>query len=338
VSAPGGGAIDCVAGVDGGGSKTACLLVTRDGQALGEGVAGPSNYQSVGAALTLSALRESLAAAVAAAVAGGRSLRVSGLCLALAGVDRPADRDAVRVLTQELFDRPPAGLSWNLPADGTVIVNDAVAALVGGTGRAEGVVCVAGTGSIAFGMNGAGQRSRAGGWGHVLGDEGSGYAVGLAALRAVCRAADGRGPETVLSRLVLDECGLSHASGLIGLAYGGWGAPQIARLAPLCGAAAATGDAVAGAILEEAAAELALAAATVAGELGLGSGSGEAAPVGFEVVTSGGLWTGLTGLRERFSGGLRRLAPAASVIDPRHTPVQGAALLARGAAGWVGPD
>ena len=83
--------------------------------------------------------------------------------------------------------------------DQVVIVNDATAALVGGTGHPFGVVCVAGTGSIAFGVNRAGERARAGGWGHLLGDEGSGYAIGLEALRAVCRASDGRGPQTALT-------------------------------------------------------------------------------------------------------------------------------------------
>jgi N-acetylglucosamine kinase len=334
VSATAAATVDCVAGVDGGGSKTACLLASASGEPLGEGRAGPSNYQSVGAARTLDALHEAIAAAAAAAGGAAHRLRVAGLCLALAGVDRPDDLEAVRALTRDLLARPPAGVTWDLPPDGVVIVNDAVAALVGGTGRTEGVVCVAGTGSIVFGMNRAGRRSRAGGWGHLLGDEGSGYAIGLAALRAVCRAADGRGPETTLTRLVLDECRLSQASGLIGLAYGGWGVPQIASLAPLAGAAAATGDAVAVAILDAAAAELAGAAGAVARDLGLLGAPGEPVGDGFEVVTSGGLWTGLTGLRERFAADLGRLAPGANVIGPRHSPVEGAVLLARRAAGW----
>jgi N-acetylglucosamine kinase len=314
-------------GVDGGGSKTACRVAGADGTPLGEATAGPSNYQTVGEAGTLAALAEATAGAVAAAA---RPLRAVGLCLALAGVDRPADREALRRVTAALLDRPAPGLAWDVHPEQVEIVNDAVAALVGGTGRTAGVVCVAGTGSIAFGMNRAGERARAGGWGHLLGDEGSGYAIGLAALRAVARAADGRGPATALTDLVLARCHLDDPSGLIGLAYGAWQPADVAGLAPVVGAAAA-GDAVAEGILTDAAAELALAATTVARVLGFL----EPASARFEVVTAGGLWSGLPGLRARFAATVHDEAKGAIVIAPRRSPVEGAVLLARRAAGLV---
>jgi N-acetylglucosamine kinase len=277
----------------------------------------------------------SLAAAIqGAAEAAGRPLRVVGLCLALAGVDRPADLAVLRRIAGSLLQRPLQGVTWELGSHEVVIVNDATAALVGGTGSPFGVVCVAGTGSIAFGVNRAGERARAGGWGHLLGDEGSGYAIGLEALRAVCRASDGRGPQTALTALVLERCGLPDASGLIGQAYGGWGPADVAAFAPCVGTASDGGDAEALAILDRAADELALAARTVASRLGfLEPGAGP-----FPVVTSGGLWGGLPRLRSRFAAVLRDVVPAAEVMAPRETAAAGAVRLALQAAGLLDLD
>jgi N-acetylglucosamine kinase len=317
-------AIECVAGIDGGGSKTSCLLATLDGTPLGEGTGGPANYQTVGEARTLAALAE-----VTAAAAGeGPPIRVVALCLALAGVDRPEDLVALRRVVETLLARSDAGLRWDVAPDRVVIVNDAVAALVGGTGRTSGIVCVAGTGSIAFGMNRAGERRRTGGWGHLLGDEGSGYALGLAAVRAVCRACDGRGPTTALTDLVLRHCGVPDPTGLVGLAYGTWGPSDVAALAPLVGSASTAGDAVAGSIVDEAATELALATFTVAGALDMRH-------VACEVVAAGGLWAGVPRLRDTFTRRIHETLPEAEVITPRASPVAGAVLLARQATGAI---
>ena len=85
-----------------------------------------------------------------------------------------------------------------------LVVNDALIALQAGVGDAPGIVIVSGTGSIAYGRNDRGEASRAGGWGYVLGDEGSGYWIGRLALRAVVRHADGRGRATSLTPRLLD--------------------------------------------------------------------------------------------------------------------------------------
>src|SRR5207247_10758037 len=122
---------------------------------------------------------------------------------------------AAGVLAQDTGD-----FRWALDLDRVVIENDAVASLVGGIGRRVGVVTVAGTGSIAFGMNARGERRRAGGWGYLLGDEGSGYAIRLAGLRAVCRAHDGRGSATALTTLVGREYELASPPDPTARAYG----------------------------------------------------------------------------------------------------------------------
>ncbi len=321
----------CVIGIDGGGTKTLCVVAAEDGAELGRALGGPSNYQTRGEAATREVLAETIGAALQAARrACSGVLEVRAVCYALAGVDRPDDVAALRRLAGEIVaivSQQVPGVQWTASAE-TVIVNDAVASLVGGTGRKLGVVVVAGTGSIAFGMNARGERCRAGGWGRLLGDEGSGYDVGLSGLRAVCRAADGRGPPTALTQLVLDAFGLREAQQLIGLAYGTWGVAEIAAVAPLVLRAAEEGDEVAGAIVDRAAGELALAATTVIRRLGLEQAA-------FDVVTSGGLWQGSARLCRRFATLVAHAAPHATMTSPRAEPAAGAVLLAREALGLI---
>ena len=316
----------CVIGIDGGGTKTACEIARLDGAPLGQATGGPSNYQTIGREATRGVLGQVISAAVRAA---GRAhgLDVQALCLAMAGVDRPADRAAVTEIATALTHDGSLGVHW-APDVRIAIENDAVASLVGGAGRMLGVVVVAGTGSIAFGMNASGERRRAGGWGHLLGDEGSGYAIGLAGLRAVARAHDGRAPATALTDLVLAALHLASPTDLIGLAYGRWGVPDVAAIAPLVFRAEADGDAVAAEIVEAAAAELALAGSAVIRGLCLEQEA-------FDVLTSGGAWQGSTRLRAGFAAAVATAAPRARVTAPREPPVRGAVLLALKAAGAV---
>jgi N-acetylglucosamine kinase len=299
-----------------------CLVAAEDGTPLGRAEAGASNYPGVGLEVAVERVREALdaalrsAAARAGAAARGEAPRLAGICLALAGVARPEDEGAWRSVLASL----PVG---DAPAR---ITHDAMAALVGGTGRAVGVVVIAGTGSIAFGVNERGEEGRAGGWGYLLGDEGSGYAIGLAGLRAVCRAADGRVPGNTLTQLVLARHALERPEQLIRVAYGDWKPADVAAHAPLVLRAAAEGDAAAREIVVEAAGELALAATAVIGRLRMDDG-----PV--EVVVSGGLWEGSDLLGAAFAQQLGCAVAGARVIRPRHEAAFGAVLLARQAAG-----
>ena len=308
----------CVIGIDGGGTKTVCIVAAEDGSELGRAQGGPSNYQTIGVAGARGALGQVIEEATRQV---GSEFAIHGLCLALAGVDREPDRQAVRSIVAQLLADGAGRLPWRVSPADAIITNDAVAALVGGAGRRLGVVVVAGTGSIAFGLNAQGQQRRAGGWGYLLGDEGSGYAIGLAGLRAACRAADGRGAPTALGERLLAAFGLSEPTDLIGLVYGRWGVPQIAAVAPLVFDSAAQGDRVAKEIVEAAADELALAAAAVIRGPALSDQR-------FDVVTAGGVWSGAPALRERFAAAVRAVVPLARVVPPRREPVWGAVLLA----------
>src|SRR5262249_43297302 len=133
---------------------------------------------------------------------------------------------------------------------------------------AAGIVIIAGTGSIVYGRNAAGEAARAGGWGHMIGDEGSGYWIGREALAAVMRAGDGRGPATDLTAEILSHFAGDDLSRLPRIVYDR-GTPRaaVAEVGPIVQRMADAGDAVATRILERAADELVLAAESVASRL-----------------------------------------------------------------------
>ena len=108
--------------------------------------------------------------------------RVASACLGLSGVDRPSDISLIRSWAD----------SFQI-AERLMIVNDARLVLAAGTPAGHGVGLICGTGSIAFGRSPDGKMSRAGGWGYILGDEGSGYDIAIQAMRAATQAIDGRG-------------------------------------------------------------------------------------------------------------------------------------------------
>jgi N-acetylmuramic acid 6-phosphate etherase len=246
-----------VLGIDGGGSKTLALLADERQHVLGRGTGSSSNYQAVGADAALSALDEAIGAACTSA--GLPSSALAAVCIGLAGVDRPEDR--------ALF------LGWanrRLPGIPLTLVNDAQLVLAAGTPEGWGAALICGTGSIVYGEDAEGRRARAGGWGYLLGDEGSGYAIGQAGLRAVMRAFDGRGPRTALTQVILAYWNLSTPTDLVGRVYGETLLPaDMAALAPLVEAAGAGGDEVAREILQEAGRELALAVQAVVRALDL---------------------------------------------------------------------
>jgi N-acetylglucosamine kinase len=188
------------------------------------------------------------------------------------------------------------------------------------------VVVIAGTGSIAVGYDGAGRKARAGGWGHVLGDEGSGYQIAQRGLNAATRARDGRGPATALLERLPQAAGAASLEGLASRIYlEGWSAAQIAALAPIVLDAAGEGDAVARGIVASSGHELSRAAVAVIRTLGIDDAR-------FEVVLSGGIFAGSPAVVEAVGEEVRAFAPGAEVHLPRHEPVVGAILLALRAA------
>lgn len=326
--------MSCVLGIDGGGSKTVCVLMDNTGQVLGRGEAGASNYQSVGIKATLHSIQSAICAsaveaqkknvpelnAQATKVTG--TVKIEAICLGLAGVAREADIQVVHSLVQQLKNSNFLPITWALQPSNVVICNDAMIALAGGVGHTVGIVAIAGTGSIVFGRNHQGYTKRVGGWGHILGDEGSAYKIAIQGMQAALRAYDGRGLPTSLQERLKQHLGLQSIEDLIEVIYQrGWGVKEIAALAPLVDCAASEGDEVANTIIEQAVKELVEATSIVIDAI-FSSRSV------FEVVTTGSVWQGRSKMRERFKASIITLAEGAKVIFPRYEPAYGAGLLA----------
>lgn len=241
-------------GIDGGGSKTLAVVVDEHGAERGRARAGSSNYAAVGLEVAIGHMYE---AAEGAARAAGALLPVAAVWLGLAGID---SLHAHGLLLPHL-----QGLAQYIR-----LTNDAELVL-GGLEGMVGVALIAGTGAIALGRNAQGEARRAGGWGHVLGDEGSGYDIGRCALQAVMRASDGRGEATALLPAILSEWEVADTSDILARVYPTTHKAVIARLSPLVLRVAEAGDRVASDIVSRAADELALAASTVGSALGFGS-------------------------------------------------------------------
>ncbi|MBN2392896.1 MAG: hypothetical protein JXR84_19345, partial [Anaerolineae bacterium] len=244
---------DFVIGIDGGGSKTTALIADLAGNILGRGMSGPSNYLVIGAEAAYAALDAAVEVA-----AGGRPARPAALCLGMAGAARPADQAVIRAWADARYPGVPV-----------VITHDARLALAAGTPAGWGIAVLCGTGSMVYGEDSQGQAARADGWGYLLGDDGGGYAIGQAALRAVARAADGRGPQTALTETILEYWSLAQPQDLIGHVYKSAQRADIAALAALTQAIALQGDAVAETILQDAGRELAVSVEAVARRLKL---------------------------------------------------------------------
>ena len=295
-----------VLGIDVGGTKTVCLLADEDGHVLANGREEGANLQGAGE-LAL----EKVLHLVMESTLDGTGVIPSAICLGIAGVDRAADEAVVRSIMRRI------GYKARI-----LIVNDALIALEAGVGDASGIVIVSGTGSIAYGRDTEGRAARAGGWGYVLGDEGSGYWIGRLALRAVVRHADGRGRITSLTPRLLNHFGVQKASELINKVYHEELPPKsIAALAQYVQQSRDEGDMVANGILNRAADELMTAASAVMARLDLTDKA-------FTFVLAGGMFHAVPWLCDQLQLLLPALASQSRVMRLDEEPALGAVRLA----------
>ena len=355
-----------VLGIDGGGTKTVAWLArcgpAGDLSVVGRGTAGPANPQAVGFAKATENLDRAVAAAfdeaatrcaigpvkdqgpgargqgpdASSSIINHQSSIIAATVLALAGSDRDENR---RVFEQWAAERRLAGRFR--------VVHDALPVLVAGSPDGWGVALIAGTGSLAFGQDqpsgrcppsvGArdGRTARAGGWGFRFGDEGSGYAIAVAGLRAAAKCADGRGPATLLLEKLLGRLALEDPAGLIpaisrldarptfGRDPRSVGAPAaVAALADVVTQTAEQGDAVAQQIVHEAAGELAGMIAAVVRRLDLPA-------AGFPLALAGGALLGSQRLQTCLSTHLDSLGLSPDPVTKVPEPVLGALKLAQ---------
>lgn len=300
-------------GVDGGGTQTTAVVVDENWRVLGQGSAAGSNYHTVGIDNTIAHIAAAINGALSAAGLGRADITAAGF--GLAGVRRPPDFERMTPRLQSLgFEK------FHLD-------HDAAAAWAGALECQPGVIVIAGTGSIAFGVNAQGERAIAGGWGWLLGDEGSGYWIGREALRKVCALADGRDERqaSVFTTAILRHFGLSSANDLVDYVYQqpGLSREQTASLAQVVLRCAEQGDFVAKDIFFHAGVELATTAEAVMARLNMGEEC--------FVSYTGGVWEAQAFVLPAFKGMLKRLngLPETQILLPCYPPAVGAAMLAR---------
>jgi N-acetylglucosamine kinase-like BadF-type ATPase len=271
---------------------------------IGRGLGGASNHHSIG----LDQARRGIEEAIESALQAAENPTVSAACWGMAGLDWPEDERLINQLARQLFPTIPIE-----------VVHDSTIALVGGTdGKTSGVVII----SIVVGYHPSGRIERASGWGHLLGDEGSGHFIALQGLTAATRARDGRDRETSLVQDFVDETGEESFESLANRIYlEDWSAPDIAALAPVVINAADQEDQVALAIIDRAANELALGAKVVIQKLGLQGDT-------FDVVLSGGIFKGTQRMVEGIREQILAFAPNTSVHLPIREPLIGAGMIA----------
>ena len=296
-----------IIGIDGGGTGTVGILTTETGRCLAQVQSGPSNYHVVGEAETQAVLESVI----------GQLCEKAGIlltdsicfCLGMAGLGRAADREVVGRICDKL------GVSKN-----RILTHDAHIALVGGTEKQHGVIVISGTGAIVYGINANGKEARASGWGYLLGDEGSGYDIAINGLRAVVRAADGRGRQTELTNRILNKLELNEPGELIRWAHAA-SRDTIAQLAEIVFDAAQATDTIAEQIVDDAADELVCATGSVIKQLELIDA--------FDIVLSGGNLIHQPMFADKLCQQFMKVAPNASVHLPKRDSAYGAVLLAQ---------
>lgn len=306
--------MNVILAIDGGGSRTRCLAIDRQGQVLGQARGGPSNHLLVAADVVSRSLTETIEQTLTSA---GLS-RADVVCVSagLAGVD---------------FDGagapPMEELLCQLGFDCALVNGDMVVAHAGALVMKEGVMALAGTGSAILGIGPKGERVKVGGWGPVYGDEGSAYRIGQMSLRAAARDYDGRGPSTDLTQALLTFLGLAEFRETVARVYiKGMEPREIAALSGVAHEIAISGDEVAQAIFLTAAEELAEGVEAAIQQLGLGADT--------RVSYQGAVLESCALVRDRFEEELRDRFPGISIVAPRFEPVIGAYLLGCEALGW----
>lgn len=331
-----------VAGVDGGGSKVACLVAEDTGRLCGYGRAGPVNTNYVERPVAVEALNRAVRTALEAGGLLGATIET--LCVS-APIDPEAVGEAIDGLAVRRVVHAAEGETPRWAAHYWV-------------DRHIGITVDAGTGSIARGWTPDGQQAGAGGWGATLGDEGSGYWIGLQAMKAICEAQDGRIEETDLTQRVFEHFGfrdvwdmvfqVSHGmvrpadgsatprvgpdsgaertrSGLVVRKPKSVHSPmlrhEVAGLCPLVVRTAQQGDRAARRILVGAGHELGRLAVALIRRLYM-------TPESFAVVPFGGVFKAGDLVLDSFRETIAATAPGAQVVLPRFEPVVGAVLLA----------
>lgn len=298
-----------IIGIDGGGTKTALKLADTSGNLILTIESGPCNINSMSIEYVQGMLKELILTSLDKSEISIEKVKV--LCIGTAGVDRESDK----LILKEIIEA--TGFRGEI-----IITNDAETALYGGVGGEEGLILISGTGSICYGRNKKGESKRSGGWGHIIGDEGSGYYIGLSALTHIVRGYDGRGEKTLLADIILKYLNIKNPDGLIEYVYrSGAGKQEIASLARFVDEAYNLGDKVAENILKRSAWELYLCCKAVIDKLELFNKSVTLAVNGSVIVKNMCVFN-------EFSRLIKENYPLIEITDMKYDAAWGAVLMA----------
>ena len=299
-------------GLDGGGSKTICAISDADGNVIGVGHAGSTNFQAVGKYSAGEEARRAIDSAVKAA--GISHDQIVSAAYGVAGADREADFDTV---VEYISPINPAGM-W-------LLCNDTTIALRAGTNDGIGLALICGSGSNCIGFNSEGKVHKVGGYGHFSGDVGYGEDLVTRALVEVTRCMDGRGPKTMMNEEFCKALGVEHVEDIIEHWFPDTYNPlELKRFAPVVFDCAKNGDRVAIRLLEKLGDQLALNAVTALKNLF--PDRNEKVPV----VLGGSILQHSDPpiYAERIKKAVLKLYPNAEIVQLKQEPVTGALLFA----------
>ncbi|GAB6107052.1 N-acetylglucosamine kinase [Fusibacter bizertensis] len=231
-------------GIDGGGTNTIGLIGDHTG-VMAQKVVGPSNYHNIGISEMKATIEKLLMQLLDCVDIGIEA--VEAICFGGAGIDTSIDVVRVSRIFNEIGYRGKLS-----------VINDALVAMAAENGSLSGGILISGTGSVAYGFDAQHQLQRVGGWGHIVDDVGSAYAIAVAGLKAVLECYDGRGEATTLFNALKGTMQIEHEEEIIDYLYNRQnGKDQIAKLAKVISDEASK-DAVAARIICNAAEELLL--------------------------------------------------------------------------------
>lgn len=304
-------------GIDGGGTKSAAVLINENGDILKEFTGGPSNYQAVG----LSAALQNLKEVYQNLLEKWPEEQVISF-LSLAGIDTRHDQS---VWQETLSSHPYFGEHDHFPK--ISVENDVLAALRMATDRQDAIAVISGTGSACFGRNAKGDTAKSSGMKQILADQGCGYDIGLRTLKQITKELDGRANRSLLTQLFFEKYEISTLEELHDLVYGSdltsaWDKSKIGEVALLAQDAAKSGERWVLGMADDQVAELILMVDAVVDRLGFGN-------KGFDVAVVGNVLKNFTAIHDGFYGQVQSKYPQAVFCEPSMSPALAAAHLAQ---------
>jgi N-acetylglucosamine kinase-like BadF-type ATPase len=303
-----------IIGIEGGATKTIAVLCALDGIILSEAQGGPSNFHNIGIEKTVNTLLDLIQTCCHSV--GCNVSQIGAVVAGLAGAGRVLDQQRI---TDNLLE---AARMRNFNLEKVFIESDARIALEGAFSGKPGIVVIAGTGSIVFGKDEHDRVYRAGGWGRLIGDEGSGYAIGREAFHAVAKLLDGYGEKTKLVKLFDEKSGLGTQEAIIDAIYGE--KYDVASVVPVVIEAASKGDQVAKKILVHASSDLVEVINTVLRKMNKGRKGIQKRSLAFV----GSLLMNDNFYSRKIRSVIKREVPLVSIRHAESSPVVGAALMA----------